>query len=264
MKPKRKISWPHLYKTYLSSTRVRVGQQLPLFSAALVMCLSRGKTKRFLLSKNWAQTKLQITIPSVSILAEPPVTIIDKVVDKRGTRAVAQAYLEFLYTEEGQKIVGKHYYRPRLASVAAEYTSQFPQVNVFSIDEVFGDGKKRRKPTLPMVGHSIRFISRANKQRADPMILEATQHPPGFRFGNGVYALVSQPDCINPDCCSFSQDDVVKLGRVLRPLSLLHVCWLPYPTQLRRLLRCCTCERRVRLARRMGPGALFLSGQADR
>ena len=95
--------------------------------------------------KELGPDKFEIIVPSVSILAEPPVTIIDKVVDKHGTRAVAQAYLEFLYTAEGQKIVGKHYYRPRLASVAAEYASQFPQVNVFTIDEVFGGWQKAQK-----------------------------------------------------------------------------------------------------------------------
>jgi sulfate/thiosulfate transport system substrate-binding protein len=95
--------------------------------------------------KELGPDKFEIIVPSVSILAEPPVTIIDKVVDKHGTRVVAQAYLEFLYTAEGQKIVGKHYYRPRLASVAAEYASQFPQVNVFTIDEVFGGWQKAQK-----------------------------------------------------------------------------------------------------------------------
>ena len=85
------------------------------------------ENEALLAMKELGQDKFEIIVPSVSILAEPPVTIIDKVVDKRGTRAVAQAYLEFLYTEEGQKIVGKHYYRPRLASVAAEYAVNFPR-----------------------------------------------------------------------------------------------------------------------------------------
>ena len=69
----------------------------------------------------------------------------DKVVDKRGTRAVAQAYLEYLYTEEGQKIAAKNYYRPRLAAVAAEYAKQFPKVNLFTVDEVFGGWQKAQK-----------------------------------------------------------------------------------------------------------------------
>jgi sulfate transport system substrate-binding protein len=95
--------------------------------------------------KELGQDKFEIVVPSISILAEPPVTIVDQVVDKRGTRAVAQAYLEYLYTEEGQKIAGRHYYRPRLASAAAEYASQFPQVNLFTIDAVFGGWQKAQK-----------------------------------------------------------------------------------------------------------------------
>src|SRR5207247_1602694 len=82
--------------------------------------------------------KLEIVTPSVSILAEPPVTLVDKVVDKRGTRAAAQAYLEYLYTPEGQEIVARNFYRPRLASVAAKYASQFPKVKLLTIDEAFG------------------------------------------------------------------------------------------------------------------------------
>jgi sulfate/thiosulfate transport system substrate-binding protein len=95
--------------------------------------------------KELGKDKFEIVIPSVSILAEPPVTVVDKVVDKHGTRAVAQAYLEYLYTDEGQKIVAKHYYRPRQASVAQQYTEQFPRVNLFTIDEVFGGWEKAQK-----------------------------------------------------------------------------------------------------------------------
>jgi sulfate transport system substrate-binding protein len=92
--------------------------------------------------KELGADKFEIIFPAVSILAEPPVTMVDKVVDKRGSRAVAQAYLEYLYTEEGQKVAAKHYYRPRLASVATEYANQFPQVTMFTIDEVFGGWQK--------------------------------------------------------------------------------------------------------------------------
>lgn len=95
--------------------------------------------------KELGKDKFEVVLPSVTILAEPPVTIIDKVVDKRGTRDVAQAYLEYLYTEEGQKIAAKHYYRPRLASVVAQYTEQFPKVNMFTIDEVFGGWQKAQQ-----------------------------------------------------------------------------------------------------------------------
>jgi len=79
-------------------------------------------------------------VPSYSILAEPPVTVVDKVVDRHGTRAAAQAYLEFLYTEQGQEIAAKNHCRPRLASVAKRHS--FPQVTLFTIDEVFGGWQK--------------------------------------------------------------------------------------------------------------------------
>jgi sulfate transport system substrate-binding protein len=95
--------------------------------------------------KELGKDKFEIVIPSVSILAEPPVTVVDKVVDKRGTRAVAQAYLEYLYTEEGQQIAAKNYYRPRVTSVAAQYTEQFPKVNLFTVDEVFGGWQKAQQ-----------------------------------------------------------------------------------------------------------------------
>jgi sulfate transport system substrate-binding protein len=95
--------------------------------------------------KELGKDKFEVIIPSVSILAEPPVTIVDKVVNKHGTREVAQAYLEYLYTEEGQKIAAKNYYRPRLASVAAQYTEQFPRVPLFTIDEVFGSWQKAQQ-----------------------------------------------------------------------------------------------------------------------
>jgi sulfate transport system substrate-binding protein len=95
--------------------------------------------------KELGKDKFAIIIPSISILAEPPVTVVDKVVNKHGSRPVAQAYLEYLYTEEGQQIAAKNYYRPRLASVATQYTDQFPKVNVFTVDEVFGGWQKAQQ-----------------------------------------------------------------------------------------------------------------------
>ncbi len=86
--------------------------------------------------------KFEVVAPSSTILAEPPVAVVDKVANKHGTKAVAQAYLEYLYTDAGQEIAAKHFYRPRLASVAAKYASQFPKVKLFTIDEVFGGWKK--------------------------------------------------------------------------------------------------------------------------
>jgi sulfate transport system substrate-binding protein len=95
--------------------------------------------------KELGPDKFDIVAPSVSILAEPPVTVVDKVVDKRGTRAVAQAYLEYLYSPEGQEIAGHHHYRPIDPAAAAKFAKQFPKVTLFTIDEVFGGWTKAQK-----------------------------------------------------------------------------------------------------------------------
>jgi len=89
--------------------------------------------------------KFEIVTPSVSILAEPPVAVVDKVVDKKGTRAAAQAYLEYLYTPEGQEIAARYYYRPRVAAVARKYAGRFGQAPLFTIDEAFGGWTKTQK-----------------------------------------------------------------------------------------------------------------------
>lgn len=86
--------------------------------------------------------KFDIVYPSVSILAEPPVAIIDKTVDDRGTREVAEAYLQYLYSDEGQKLAGKHYYRPSDEAVAAEFADQFPALELLTIDKDFGGWKE--------------------------------------------------------------------------------------------------------------------------
>ena len=101
------------------------------------------ENEAFLAVKELGLTKFDIVVPSISILAEPPVTVVDKNVDRKGTRAVAQAYLEFLYTPEGQEIAAQNYYRPRDAEVAAKYASTFnPKLKLFTIDEVFGGWTK--------------------------------------------------------------------------------------------------------------------------
>lgn len=100
------------------------------------------ENESFLAQKELGPDKFEIVVPSLSILAEPPVTVVDKVVNKRGTRKVAEAYLQYLYSEEGQEIAAKNYYRPTLASVAAKYEKQFPKVNLIKIDEVFGGWTK--------------------------------------------------------------------------------------------------------------------------
>ncbi|HTP40677.1 MAG TPA: sulfate ABC transporter substrate-binding protein [Steroidobacteraceae bacterium] len=82
--------------------------------------------------------QLDVVVPSVSILAEPPVTVVDKVVQKHGTRQVAEAYLKFLYSKQGQEIAAQNFYRPRDPEIAAKYAAQFPKVPLVTIDEVFG------------------------------------------------------------------------------------------------------------------------------
>jgi len=95
------------------------------------------ENEAYLLEKEFGN-KVDFVYPSLSILAEPAVTIVDKNVDKKGTRAVAQAYLEFLYTEEAQDLIGKHFYRPTSTKAQAKYAKQLPKINLFKIDDAFG------------------------------------------------------------------------------------------------------------------------------
>jgi sulfate/thiosulfate transport system substrate-binding protein len=95
--------------------------------------------------KEFGADKLEIVYPPVSILAEPPVAVVDKNVDKKGTRAVAQAYLDYLYTPEGQEIAARHFYRPIDPKVAAAHAKQFPKIQLFTIDEVFGGWTKAQQ-----------------------------------------------------------------------------------------------------------------------
>ncbi len=95
--------------------------------------------------KELGNGKFEIVAPSVSILAEPPVAVVDKVVDKRGTRAVAEAYLKYLYSAEGQHIAAKHYYRPVVEPYAKQYAAQFPAIKLFTIDEIAGGWTKAQK-----------------------------------------------------------------------------------------------------------------------
>jgi len=100
------------------------------------------ENEAFLAVKEFGADKFEIVIPSVSILAEPPVAVVDKVARKRGTEAVAKAYLEYLYSDEGQDIAGRNFYRPRAEKAAAKYGAVFPKLSLFTIDEVFGGWQK--------------------------------------------------------------------------------------------------------------------------
>jgi sulfate/thiosulfate transport system substrate-binding protein len=92
--------------------------------------------------KELGPDKFDVVAPSVSILAEPPVSVVDKVVDKKGTRAVAEAYLAYLYSPAGQEIAGRHYYRPVDPQAAAKYARQFPKLSLFTVDATFGGWAK--------------------------------------------------------------------------------------------------------------------------
>jgi sulfate/thiosulfate transport system substrate-binding protein len=103
------------------------------------------ENEAFLSVKELGPDKVEIVVPSLSILAEPPVAVVDKIVDKRGTRAVAEAYLQYLYSPEGQEIAARHFYRPRSEAVAKKYASVFPKVKLVTIDGVFGGWQNAQK-----------------------------------------------------------------------------------------------------------------------
>jgi sulfate transport system substrate-binding protein len=100
------------------------------------------ENEAFLSINEFGKDKFEVVIPSLSILAEPPVAVVDKVVDRKGTRGPADAYLKFLYTPEGQEIAAKHFYRPRDEVVVKKYERSFPNVDLFTIDDLFGGWRK--------------------------------------------------------------------------------------------------------------------------
>ncbi len=103
------------------------------------------ENEAFLALKEQGGDSFEIVAPSLSILAEPPVSVVDKNVDKKGTRQVAEAYLNYLYSEEGQRIAAKNFYRPRNEKVAAEFAQRFPKLELVTVDQDFG-GWKRAQP----------------------------------------------------------------------------------------------------------------------
>lgn len=103
------------------------------------------ENEAYLALKEFGPGKFEIVTPSLSILAEPTVSLVDKVVKKKGTEAVAKGYLDYLYSEEGQDIAGKNFYRPRSEAALAKYGKQFAKVELFTIDEAFGGWKKAQK-----------------------------------------------------------------------------------------------------------------------
>ena len=103
------------------------------------------ENEAFLAQQEFGADRFEIVVPSVSILAEPPVAVVDRVVDRRGTRKVAEAYLRFLYTEEGQEIAAKHFFRPRSTQVPAALTAKFPKLKLYTVDDSFGGWTKAQK-----------------------------------------------------------------------------------------------------------------------
>lgn len=103
------------------------------------------ENEAFLAVKEYGPDKFEIVVPSLSILAEPPVAVVDKVVDKKGTRDLAEAYLQYLYSDEGQEIAAKNFYRPTNAKIAAKYAGQFAAIKLFKIDDAFGGWKNAHK-----------------------------------------------------------------------------------------------------------------------
>ena len=103
------------------------------------------ENEAFLAVNELGKDKFEIVVPSLSILAEPPVTVVDKVVDRKGTRKLAEEYLKYLYSPEGQELAAQNYYRPRDKKVAAKYAKSFPKVKLVTIDDTFGGWKKAQK-----------------------------------------------------------------------------------------------------------------------
>ncbi|WP_235869712.1 MULTISPECIES: sulfate ABC transporter substrate-binding protein [Pseudomonas] len=100
------------------------------------------ENEAFLSVEQLGKGEFEIVVPSVSILAEPPVTVVDKNVDRKGTREVAEAYLGYLYSDEAQRLAGQHYYRPSNPEIGKEFADSFPDVELFRIDDVFGGWQK--------------------------------------------------------------------------------------------------------------------------
>jgi sulfate transport system substrate-binding protein len=103
------------------------------------------ENEAFLAVNELGRDRFEVVVPSVSILAEPPVAVVDRVVDRKGTRRVAEEYLSYLYSPEGQEIAARHYYRPGDPQVAARYAKVFPRLKLFSVDELGGWRAAQRK-----------------------------------------------------------------------------------------------------------------------
>ena len=118
------------------------GSTMTFVQRGLGDVLITWENEAYLALKEFGRDNLEIVSPPSSILAEPPVCVVDKVVQKKGTKAAAQAYLEYLYSDEAQELIARNFYRPQSPIVAAKYAAQFPKIEFFTVDEVFGGWKK--------------------------------------------------------------------------------------------------------------------------
>ena len=143
------------------------GATLTFVKNGAATCCWPGRTRRSCSINDMKKGEFEIVVPSVSILAEPSVAVVDKIVDKHGTRKVAEAYLKYLYSPEGQTIAAKHYYRPRDAkSVPAEYLKRFSKVELFTIDDVFGGWREGPAASISTTAaSSTRKCRRRNRRR---------------------------------------------------------------------------------------------------
>jgi sulfate/thiosulfate-binding protein len=121
------------------------------------------ENEAFLAVNKLGKGQFEIVVPSLSILAEPPVALVDKVVDRKGTRAAAEAYLKYLYTPEAQELIAKNYYRPRDPAVAARHKAQFPDVPMLTIDKDFGGWAKAQKTHFADGGEFDRIFKTAKR-----------------------------------------------------------------------------------------------------
>ncbi|TXI20114.1 MAG: sulfate ABC transporter substrate-binding protein [Nitrosomonas sp.] len=135
----------NIYKNVLALDSSTRGSTTTFVERGIGDVLISWEKEAFLVLKEQGMDKFQVVIPSLSILAEPPVAVIDKVVDNKGTREVAEAYLEYLYSEEGQEIAAKHFYRPNNTKIAEKHASKFPQIELFKIDDAFGGWRNAHK-----------------------------------------------------------------------------------------------------------------------
>ena len=155
-------AWGYALKKYGSESKARVFVTQLFRNVPILDTGARGATTTFvqrgvgdvliawenealLTLHETSKSQFELVTPSISILAEPPVAWVDKVVKKRGTTEVAKAYLEYLYTPEGQEVAARNFYRPRLEAVAQKFAGQFPSLSLFTIDEVFGGWQKAQK-----------------------------------------------------------------------------------------------------------------------